>query len=151
MDNTLGVDVVVSIDNLIHQWDGVCLGNRALAGDLFSEVAPIAKLSDDVGIVFCVIDVINFDYVFAVPEGFKDLDLGSEQIFVYLSFDHSHVNNFDCNGFIWGYSMSTRGVVPPSEHLAAVSFSNMLTKQIAIILQFFPHCTRLVSSPHRNY
>lgn len=53
---------------------------------------------------------------------------------MYFSFDHPHIDNFNRNGFIWGNSISTGGIVPPPEHLAAVSFSNIVTQQVAVVL-----------------
>lgn len=71
-----GVDIVVTVDDLVHEGDGFVFGEAAAAGDEFGEVAAVAEFCDDVGVVFGVIDVVNFYDVFAVFEAFEDLDLG---------------------------------------------------------------------------
>jgi hypothetical protein len=51
---------------LIHEWNGFSFGKGFASGDEFGEVSSIAKLCDDVGIVFGVVDVVDFYDVFAV-------------------------------------------------------------------------------------
>lgn len=70
MDDGPGMDVVVSVDDLVHERDGLGLRDGATAGDHLSEVPAIAEFGDDVGVVFGVIDVVNFYDVIAVFECF---------------------------------------------------------------------------------
>lgn len=74
MDDAAGMNVVVAIDDLVHDGDGFCFWDGSAAGDQFGQVSSIAKFCDDVGIVFGVIDVINFYDVIAVLEYFEDVD-----------------------------------------------------------------------------
>lgn len=75
VDDSLVVYVVVAVDDLVHERDGLVLGEAAAAGDEFGKIAAIAEFGDDVCIVFGVIDVINFYDVLAVLEAFEYLYL----------------------------------------------------------------------------
>lgn len=101
MDDTSGVNAVVTVDDLVHERDGIVLGEGSARRDHFGQISAVTEFCDDVGVVFGVIDVIDFYNVFAVFEKFEHLDLGGQQIFVDFSFDHAHIDDFDGNCLVW--------------------------------------------------
>ena len=66
MNDSSGMHLVVTVDDLIHQRNGLSLRDRPLTADCFSEIPSFAQLGDDVGVVSCVVDVVNFDNVIAI-------------------------------------------------------------------------------------
>lgn len=78
VNDSFSVDVVVAVDDLVHEGDGFVFWNTATAGDEFGQITTITELGNNVCVIFGVIDVINFYDVFAVLEGFEYLDLGGE-------------------------------------------------------------------------
>lgn len=73
VDYSAGLHVVVSIDDLVHESHSFRLGQCAFSGDELGKVAAITEFCDDIGVIFCVIDVIDLEDVVAVLERFEDL------------------------------------------------------------------------------
>ena len=78
MNDRAGVDLVVTVDDLVHEGDGLGLGEGPFVGDGFGEVSSVAELGDDVGVVAGVVNVIDFYDVVTVFEVFEDIDFGGE-------------------------------------------------------------------------
>jgi len=97
MDDSSRVDVVVSIKNLVHQYDSFNFRDGFSAGYELSQVASLAKFSDYIGIVFGIVDVIDFYYVLTVLQSFEYFYFGGKQILVNFAFYHFHIDDFDCN------------------------------------------------------
>lgn len=93
--------VVVAIDHLVHQRNGFSLSERAPARNIFREISTIAELSDDVCVVFSVVDVIDFEDVVAALKRLQDFDLGREEVAMHLVVDLLHIDDFDGHRFIW--------------------------------------------------
>lgn len=70
MDDAVGVNIGISIENLIHEDNGFCFGDGLFVGDELRQIATIAQFSDDVRIIFGVIDVIEFDDILAIFQSF---------------------------------------------------------------------------------
>lgn len=100
MNDRAGVDLVVTVDDLVHEGDGLGLGEGPFVGDGFGEVSSVAELGDDVGVVAGVVNVIDFYDVVTVFEVFEDIDFGGEQVLVDLAFDHAHIDDFDGYGLV---------------------------------------------------
>ena len=99
---------IVSINDLVHDLNCIFLGQAFSAGDVFGEVSTIAELSDDIGVVLCVIDVINFKNIFAVFKIFEHLYFRSKKVSMYLVVDFFHIDHFDRHCFIF---MTTKVLV----------------------------------------
>lgn len=95
MDDALVGYMIVSADDLVHEVDGLALGQVFFITDGLGEVPSIAQLGDDVGVVLCGVDVVDFDDVLGALQGFQHLNLRGEQVFMHLSFDHLHVDDLD--------------------------------------------------------
>jgi hypothetical protein len=72
MDDASSLHVVIAIDHLIHQRNGLTLRQAASTGDELGQIPTITELGDDVGIIFGVIDVVNLEYVVAILQRFQD-------------------------------------------------------------------------------
>lgn len=86
MDDSVGVDFGVALSDLFKNIDGLRFGQSSTRGDHVGEVAALAKFSNDIGVVFGGIDLINFYNVVGLFEGLEDLYFGREKIFVHLAF-----------------------------------------------------------------
>ena len=74
MNDALVLYLVVAVNDLIHEGKGLGFGKGSSAGDHFGEVSAVAEFGDDVGVVAGVVDVVDFDDVLAVFEGFQDFN-----------------------------------------------------------------------------
>jgi len=72
MNDAPYLQVVVSIDDLIHKRNCLTLGKALLAGDELGKITSITKLSYDVSVVLGVVYIIDFKDIVAVLEGFED-------------------------------------------------------------------------------
>lgn len=95
MDDAARVDVVVACEDLVHEGDGFSFRDTFASRDEFGQISSLAELSDYVGVVFGVVDVIDFYDVLAVLQSFEDFYFGSEEVLVDFAFDHFHVDDFD--------------------------------------------------------
>ena len=78
MDDSVGINISISIEDLIHEDNGFCLGDSLFGGDELGQITAIAQFSDDVGIIFGVIDVIEFDDILAIFQSFEYFYFRSE-------------------------------------------------------------------------
>ena len=74
MDDASVLNLVITVDDLVHEGDGLGLGERAAAADHFSKVASFAEFCDDVGIVAGIVDVKDFYNVVTIFEAFENLN-----------------------------------------------------------------------------
>ncbi len=63
MDDSVGVDIGVAIEDLVHKGHCFWFGNDLFVGDELGEITAFAEFGDDVGIILGVVDVIEFDDV----------------------------------------------------------------------------------------
>ena len=75
MDDSPGMHLVVTVDDLIHERNSLSLGDGPLTADCLGKVTSLAQLRNDVGVVPGVVDVIDFDNVIAILETFENFDL----------------------------------------------------------------------------
>lgn len=102
MDYSIAADLLITIDNLFEDVDGLGFGQAAsFQSDGAAEITSVAELSDDVGIVFGGEYVKDFDDIGGPLEGFEHIDLGVEQSLVDISLEEPHVDHFDGHFFIW--------------------------------------------------
>ena len=69
------MNLVVTVDNLIHERNSLSFWERPLAANHFSKISSITEFGNDVCVVASVVNVIDFDNVIAILEVFKDINL----------------------------------------------------------------------------
>lgn len=94
------INTGIPIKNFIHEGNGFSLGDLFSTGDEFGQVSTIAEFGDDVGIIFSIVDIVDFDDVFTILQYFEDVDFRGEKVLMDFSFDHLHVDDFDGDCFI---------------------------------------------------
>ena len=77
MNDRSHIDLVVTVDDLIHEGYSLSFRKRSLAADDLGKVASITEFSNNVCVVPCVVDVIDFYDVIAILEVFEDINLRS--------------------------------------------------------------------------
>ena len=75
MDYPSGMHLVVTVDDLIHERNSLSFWDGPLTADGFGKITSFTKLSDDVGVVSGVVDIIDFDNVIAILQTFEDFNL----------------------------------------------------------------------------
>ncbi len=95
MDDSPTENVVVSVDDLAHQLKGLIFRKCFFIRDEFGQIALVAQLCDDVGIVFGGVNIVNLDDIFGVLEGFEDFHFGDEKVLMDFSLDVFHIDDFD--------------------------------------------------------
>lgn len=100
MDDSSSLHVVVAIDDLVHQRNGLAFRQAPSTGDELGQITTITELGDDVGIIFGVIDVIDLKDVVAVLQRFQNIYLRVEEISMHVIVDFLHVYDFNGHDLI---------------------------------------------------
>ena len=69
MDDSVGVYLWISCDDLLEDVDGFRLWQGPSGGDEPGKISSFAVFGDDVGIVFGGIDLFDIDDMLVFPEG----------------------------------------------------------------------------------
>ena len=70
MDDAPLKNLVVTVDDLVHQRNSFCLRDGSPFANQLGQVPALTQLSDDVSIVLSVVNVVKFDDVVAILESF---------------------------------------------------------------------------------
>ena len=73
MDDSSTENMIVPVDDLSHEIKGFIFRESFFVGNELGQVALITEFCDNVSIVFGGVNVINFNDIFSVFQGFKDL------------------------------------------------------------------------------
>ena len=126
MDDVLAGEVEVAGEDLLHEVDGLGLGESLFEG--FVEVG-VAEFGDDVGVVFGGVDFVEGEDVGQGFEFFEDLDFAFEEDFVDLVFEHAEVDDFDGDGLA--------GLIAAAfVDLAGVAFADCVVEAVGVGLDF---------------
>lgn len=68
---SIAADFRIAINDLFKIIKGLFLGQSSLGGYKFGKITTVAKLGDDVSIIFCRINVVYLNDVPCIFESFK--------------------------------------------------------------------------------
>ena len=128
------VNIEVSLNKLFHNLYGFLIRKCPSFFDDGIEI-PIAEFSDDVGVIFGGIDVVEVKAMFGVGKCFERRYLKLEEHLVDGIFEFGHFYNFDADWlavFIVGAFVDCAGV----------AFSDVLLNRVCIALDCFHLCYR---------
>ena len=100
MNDTIFRDLIVTINDLSHQLHSLVFRDGFSFVDKFCKIALVTKFGNNVSIVLGCVDIEKFKNVGKIFERFEDVNLRGEEIFMDLSFDHFHVDDFDGDSLI---------------------------------------------------
>ncbi len=103
MNYSIGADLGVTISNLAQVRDGLFFRESAFGGNEFGKVSPLAKFSNNIGIIFGGVNVVYFDDVASILESLEYVYFGCEQTLMDIPLKHAHVDHFDRYCFICNY------------------------------------------------
>jgi hypothetical protein len=107
MDNAVLVDSAIAVDDLFEDAERLGFGDDFLVFEKFGEVAALAKLSNDAGVIFGIEDFIELENVGDIFEQFEDFDFVGEEVFMDVTLDEAEVNHLNGHLFIcidiWEY------------------------------------------------
>lgn len=78
MNYSIGADLGVTISNLAQVRDGLFFRESAFGGNEFGKVSPLAKFSNNIGIIFGGVDIVHFDNVLALLECLENINFRGE-------------------------------------------------------------------------
>ena len=150
MDYAATINTGISIENLIHENDGLWLRNLSFVGDGLGEIASITKFRDDVCVILGIVDIVDFDDVLTILQNFENLDLRSQQVLMDLTLDHLHIDHLYGHCFIYACMERTGEVVSTPEDLTRVSLADIVTQNVGVILEFLSDGPGLIGFLHAH-
>lgn len=136
MNVPLGIYLIKSLYDIAHDAQGFRLFDPPLLANQVIEIAGIAILCDDVGIVLGLEHIKEFENVLAI-EGFEGSYLVLEESGMNGLLYHLHVNHLDCN---WGVGI----FIPTPIDFAGEASTDFLIERIAIMINGLPGLARIV-------
>lgn len=95
MDDPKGIEALISFNNFFDHANGVGFKKFFLGLYILSKVSSITVISDNVGLIFIRINLLDIEEIGAIFNHVEDLDLRGEEIFVYFSLHSFHIDDFD--------------------------------------------------------
>ena len=130
VDNALVVQVRKAHDDHFHNADGFLFIQFGLFFvEVRVQIALIAILGDDVGVVLGLVDVVKFHEVLAV-DAFEGFNFLIQKVAVDGVVEHFHVNDFYSD-----FLLSEQ--VLPLKDGRRVAFADLLVQVIRIVLDYF--------------